>query len=419
MKIHRKEFSTKRICVAISLLLPAAILAIIFHNEDRLRVQRLIYPLIAELSITQDRCSSNAPEWLRTVNRVAAREHGSPRNQIALIDANGITHHCENGWGNKPLSVTPPNARFRYASLTKIFTATEILDLIENDEIGFETRLIDVIPEASPFSDERIGLITIRHLLYHQSGFDRLKSKDPLFDIGKQSWCPSNLEKLRSLKLDFTPGDRVSYSNLAYCLLGAILEKKTKKEFRHLIEEKYKLSASGIKFIDGPYLPDEIKYDFRNSLLLGEDYWKSLDFASLSSSAGLSGSAVALAKQISKIDNAYTKLHGISLGLTCPPSTGNSCDKGNSPTYKESDETLSVIPIQGNLVGSASLAIIDNHGNIVVWLGGGSSLNPQSSGVQMIQYIYKQLAISEKLGRSINKATLSGNGDHHRPTSAL
>jgi len=223
MKTYKKKISTKRICVAISLLLPTAILAIVFHNEDRLRIQRLVYPLIAELAIIQDSCSSNAPEWLRTVNRFAAREHGSPRNQIALIDTNGVTHHCENGWGNKPLSVTAPNARFRYASLTKIFTANEILNLIENGEMGFDTRLIDVIPEAIPFSDERIGLITIRHLLYHQSGFDRLKSKDPLFNIGNQSWCPSNLENLRSLKLDFTPGDRVSYSNLAYCLLGAIL----------------------------------------------------------------------------------------------------------------------------------------------------------------------------------------------------
>jgi len=181
------------------------------------------------------------------------------------------------------------------------------------------------------------------------------------------------------------------------------LEKKTKKEFRHLIEEKYKLSASGIKFIDGPYLPDEIKYDFRNSLLLGEDYWKSLDFASLSSSAGLSGSAVALAKQISKIENAYTKLQGISLGFACPPSTGTFCDNENSFTYTESNEKLSVIPIQGNLVGNASLVIIDNHGNIVVWLGGGSSLNPQSSGKQITQHIYKQLALSNRLGRSKKK----------------
>lgn len=382
--------------IAYSLVLAVSTTALltVLHGGYRLQIKKFTYPLEAEIALLKESCSTNAPSWLRAVNRIATRHHGSPRNQIALIDRNGRLHNCESGWGND-YAVISRNARFRYASLTKVFTAIQILDLADIGDLDLDTPLIDIIPVARPLKDHRIELITVRHLLYHQAGFDRLQSRDPMFNIGRKSWCPKNIENLSRLTLDFTPGERSSYSNLGYCLLGAILEKKTKTDFRYLTENRFHLQSSGIKFIDGPYLPDEIKYDFRNSLLLGEDYWERLDFLSLASSAGLSGSAIALAQQLSKIENAYNRLQGVSLGFSCNLINDAPCTAGTKPIYKEPNETLAVLTLQGNLIGNAALAVIDNHGNTVVWLGGGASPNPQDSAEKITQYIYKKLSQSE------------------------
>src|SRR5690606_38280416 len=128
--------------------------------------------------------------------------------------------------------------------------------------------------------------------------FDRLRTPDPMSLHRTKPWCPYSTSRLSTLRLDFAPGERYAYSNVGYCLLGMILERVTGTPYRQWIEREYRLKQAGIRFVDTSFYADEVRYDFRNSNLYGESYSNYFDFYALSSSAGLSGSALALAENV-------------------------------------------------------------------------------------------------------------------------
>src|SRR5690606_17638423 len=119
--------------------------------------------------------------------------------------------------------------------------------------------------------------------------------------FNKKPWCPYSVEKLSELKLHFSSGENQVYANLSYCLLGVIAERIAGAPYRELVEQRYALSQLGIVFLDGPMLADEVLPDFRNDSFYTETYHKVYDFYAISSSAGLSGSASALARLVSGV----------------------------------------------------------------------------------------------------------------------
>jgi CubicO group peptidase (beta-lactamase class C family) len=90
-----------------------------------------------------------------------------------------------------------PETKFRLASITKSFTALAILQLCEAGKLDLDAPIGRYLPSA-PHGDR----ITVRHLLTHTSGL-RSSEDDPL---------------------QFNPGERVSYTNEGYRLLGRIVE---------------------------------------------------------------------------------------------------------------------------------------------------------------------------------------------------
>src|SRR5690606_24299187 len=121
------------------------------------------YPIEAQIARFQMTCSNNAPVWLKASLQYATRMQGSLANQVAYIDPNGMLHHCENGWvGNLFRSpALDPDARFRFASVTKLFTADAVLSLVNAGKLTLDTRLVKVLPEVLPVKDERLASVTI------------------------------------------------------------------------------------------------------------------------------------------------------------------------------------------------------------------------------------------------------------------
>ena len=57
------------------------------------------------------------------------------------------------------------NTKYRIGSITKMYTASMIMLLIEEDKLSLDTKLDKFYPEI-----ENAGKITIKHMLKHQSG---------------------------------------------------------------------------------------------------------------------------------------------------------------------------------------------------------------------------------------------------------
>ncbi|MGP9545314.1 serine hydrolase domain-containing protein [Psychrobacter sp. AOP7-B1-25] len=238
-------------------------------------------------------CSDAAPDFMYELMDNLIIEQKSMSNQIVYQSKNGKLSHCESGWkdgfrGEHSIDV---DSRFRYASVSKVVTSAIVLNLINQDKLNLDQKLMSIINVPEP-KDKRIHDITIGMLLEHSAGFDRLKTYTPMLTMGVKPWCPTNIERLAEVELDFDPNTQFQYSNVGYCLLGAVVEVITGTTFREAAEDIYQLNNKDIKFVDDSFLVDEVTYDYRYENFYGASYYKYFDFReSLSAVGGLSGSA--------------------------------------------------------------------------------------------------------------------------------
>lgn len=174
----------------------------------------------------------------------------SPRQKISWSGAAGVSDL-------KTQSKLQPDQTFRIASVTKTFVACSILRLWEQGKLS----LID--PISKYISPEHTAIlieggyqpdqITIRHLLTHSSGlFDHAATQiyfEKIQNDPGHHW--TRTEQLRGCitwgKPLGKPGEKFSYSDTGYTLLGETLEKITGKSMGDAIEDLLKLKALGLK----------------------------------------------------------------------------------------------------------------------------------------------------------------------------
>lgn len=133
-----------------------------------------------------------------------------------------------------------PTTRFRLGSLAKPITAAAIMLLVSQRRLSLDDRAVALLGDAGPRADRvrdpRVREITIRQLLSHTAGFDRDRSRDPMFmprlaeAAARQGGplpppCATLLRDALEAELDFAPGTRYAYSNIGYCILGRIIER--------------------------------------------------------------------------------------------------------------------------------------------------------------------------------------------------
>lgn len=109
---------------------------------------------------------------------------------------------------------------FDLASLTKTFTTTGILLLVDRGQIKLDDSVAKYLPSFNR-PDKRE--ITIRQLLNHSSGllawyplYYRANNKKEVYDL------------IANLPLDYTPGTKRKYSDLGFTILGQVIEMVSK-----------------------------------------------------------------------------------------------------------------------------------------------------------------------------------------------
>lgn len=122
------------------------------------------------------------------------------------------------------------NTRFGIASGTKLLTGVAICQLVEQGKLTFETRLQEVVTDFFPHFDPAV---TVRHLLTHTSGVPDYFDEDLMDDFGVL-WKDYPTYTMRSPRdflpmfqnqpMKFAPGQRFSYNNGGFILLGLIIE---------------------------------------------------------------------------------------------------------------------------------------------------------------------------------------------------
>ncbi len=138
-------------------------------------------------------------------------------------------------------SAATPRTVYEIGSMTKQFTATAVMMLVEEGKISLEDKLTKYFADA-PDSWNRI---TVRHLLSHTSGIQNHVAVPNYLDIFKTSITskefPSRDELLREfykLPIEFQPDETWAYDNTGYYLLGIIIEKAGGKPYWQFMDER-------------------------------------------------------------------------------------------------------------------------------------------------------------------------------------
>ncbi|HEY0584868.1 MAG TPA: serine hydrolase [Pseudoduganella sp.] len=125
-----------------------------------------------------------------------------------------------------------PEMQLRIGSITKQFTAVGILMLAEQGKLSVKDEVRKYLPD---FPDKGAS-ITIEHLLQHTSGipnYTALKAFRDLPDAGVT--LTHVFDVFAREPLDFAPGERYSYSNSGYFLLGLIIEKQSGMKYHDFV----------------------------------------------------------------------------------------------------------------------------------------------------------------------------------------
>ena len=126
-----------------------------------------------------------------------------------------------------------PDTVFQIQSVTKTFTASAVMLLVEEGKISLDDNITNYFSDL-PKSWEGI---TVRHLLTHTSGIKDFIN-EPTVDLRKDLSPADVIESLRDKPLNFAPGEKYAYSNTGYHLLGMIIRKVTGKSWDEFVRER-------------------------------------------------------------------------------------------------------------------------------------------------------------------------------------
>jgi D-alanyl-D-alanine carboxypeptidase len=124
--------------------------------------------------------------------------------------------------------------RFRVGSITKVFTATIVFQLVEEGKLSLDTKLAQFYPQI-----KNAEQITISDLLSHRSGIQNFTAQKAYKNYYRSKKTKADMLKIfSSLDSEFVPNKKMKYSNTNYVLLGYIIEDVTGKPYSKILQER-------------------------------------------------------------------------------------------------------------------------------------------------------------------------------------
>lgn len=117
-----------------------------------------------------------------------------------------------------------PDSLFQIGSITKVYTATLITQLVDEGRIDLDAPAVKYLPDLQFGDPVQTLKVTIRHLLTHSSGVDG----DYFEDFGRgDDAIERYVAACRNLPFIFPLGEMWSYCNAGFVVLGRIVETMT------------------------------------------------------------------------------------------------------------------------------------------------------------------------------------------------
>ena len=194
-------------------------------------------------------------------------EYESFQGAVLVADQGEVVYQQAFGQANREWGVlNTVETRFDVASISKQFTAVLILQLVNEGKIHLDSTLSAYLPE---YRADVGQLVTIHHLLTHQSGIPNYTSLPYVWSDSMTIKYTTGemIRKFGSRDLEFAPGTRFSYSNTGYLLLSAVAENVTGESYEDLLTQRIftplHLSHTGVD--DRTRLIDQRAYGYEKT----------------------------------------------------------------------------------------------------------------------------------------------------------
>ncbi|MDX3247383.1 serine hydrolase domain-containing protein [Streptomyces sp. ME18-1-4] len=186
----------------------------------------------------------------------------------ALLRITGRAGHWSgtSGVGNLETGQgVPPDAHIRIGSISKVFTATIVLQLAAEHRIDLDEPVQRYLPGVLPAD---LPPVTIGQLLNHTSGLPR-GADSPDFGDGSPEWFAANrlksftpqqvIDLMAGQSMQFAPGTAQQYNGMNYYVAGLLVEKITGHTFAHEVQSRITrplaLRDTYVPDADDPRLP--------------------------------------------------------------------------------------------------------------------------------------------------------------------
>jgi CubicO group peptidase (beta-lactamase class C family) len=156
---------------------------------------------------------------------------------IALVDDKGLIWAQGFGYADKENNIpATPQTVYRVASISKLFTATAIMQLADQGRINIDEPLTMYLPEFS-IKTRFLGesRITPRNLMTHHSGLPANLYKG-IFSSNPGPFTKV-IKEIKDEYLAYPPDFVYSYSNLGMTLLGGVIERVSGKDYASYMDE--------------------------------------------------------------------------------------------------------------------------------------------------------------------------------------
>ncbi len=267
------------------------------------------------------------------------------------------------------------SSHFQIASVTKLFTAITIMQLIEEGQFQLTDNLETLLPELDIPKSKKI---TVHHLLLHISGLPN--ENDAIY---RQSKTPEAFVS-ETLTQKGSRFGSFNYANIDYVLLGLLIEKYDKKSWDESIKNRIlnPLQMENSGFLKKDSYPEDFAYPFsydakdtrvQDPLFFIENFYAA-------------GCMYATAEDLLKLDqgmygNQLLSVKSKELMYTSYPEYNYSGYSVWTYNYPFSESQPRIMERRGGILGANSVLIrmLDTNKTIII-LSNNNKFNPDSFG---------------------------------------
>lgn len=210
-------------------------------------------------------------EWIHRKIDSTIKANNIPALSVGVIRDGKLAYVEGFGYLKRDSNIkVDENTLFQIGSDTKKFTGIIVNNLVSEGKLKLEEPITSYLKnELSSEGERKIGGITLNILLHHKSGIPNREPSNERID-GDPMLIPfteeNMIKDLNILELDFEPGEKFSYSNFGYAIVGYICEKVSGQDYSALVK----------KYVTNKYnMPNTVDYpSIEQSKLIAIPYRK-------------------------------------------------------------------------------------------------------------------------------------------------